>query len=269
MATLEPLILVTNDDGLSSPGLWALVAAVQPLGEVLVVAPIQQRSGAGRSRMVFSDATSQEQVMVNGREISAFALDVTPAQAVYHAVSIVADRRPSLVMSGINYGENLGTGTTGSGTIGAALEGAAWGIPSLAISLETGPEYHLSNSAEVDFQVASYVGGKAARRVLEVGLPEAVGALKIDIPKGATNETAWRLTRQSLKRHLYRRLEGDCATTGTTAPVYERILDPFEAEPTSDIWVLFVERLISICPLTIDLTAPVAASAMDPIVGPP
>ena len=267
--TLSPLILVSNDDGFDSPGLWALVEAVQPLGEVLVAAPMHQRSGASRSRVVYSDAIRQETVLVNGLEVQAFALDVTPAQAVYHGVSVLAPRRPSLVMSGVNYGENLGTGITGSGTIGAALEGAVWGIPSLAVSLETGPEYHLSNSPEINFQVASYVGAELARRVLALGLPESVNALKIDIPKGATIQTAWRLTRQSLKRHLYRRREGDSGAAGESSPVYERVLDPYEAEPGSDIWTLFVERLISVCPLTIDLTAPVAASAMASLLSPP
>ena len=269
MSGLRPLILVTNDDGISSPGLWALVGAVQPLGEVLVVAPSQQRSGAGRSRMVFSDAARQEKVTVNGREVPAHALDVTPAQAVYHAVSVVAERRPALVMSGINYGENLGTGITGSGTIGAVLEGAVWGIPSLAVSLETGPEHHFSNSPDVDFQVASYVGGQFARRVLDLGLPEGVGAIKIDIPMGATTETDWRLTRQSLKRHLYRRRAGESTTGEKNAPVFERVLDPRDAEAGSDIRILFVERLISVCPLTIDLTAPVSASAMASLLSPP
>jgi 5'-nucleotidase len=227
---------------------------------------MQQRSGAGRSRVVFSDAIRQETVLVNGLEVQAFALDVTPAQAVYHGVSVLAPRRPSLIMGGINYGENLGTGITGSGTVGVALEGAAWGIPSLAVSLETGPEYFFSNSPEVDFQAAMYVGAELARRVLALGLPGGVDALKVDLPKGATRQTPWRLTRQSRKRHFYRPVDGHSEATGKSSPVFERILDPYETEPGSDIWVLFVERQISVCPLTIDLTAPVTASAMDSLL---
>ena len=67
---LSPSILVSNDDGLDSPGLWALVEVVQPLGEVLVAAPMHQRSGAGRSRMVFSGVVRQETVLVNGLKVS-------------------------------------------------------------------------------------------------------------------------------------------------------------------------------------------------------
>ena len=275
-----PLILISNDDGFSSPGLWALVEAAQPLGDVLVAAPMHQQSGASRSRIVSSDAVQEEMVLVNGQEVSRFALDMTPAQCVYHGVTVLASRRPSLVISGINYGENLGTGITGSGTVGAALEGAAWRIPSIAASLETGPEYHLNNSPEVDFEVAAYVVAGFARRVLALGLPEGVDLLKIDLPKGVTRRTPWQLTRQSRKRNLYlrrdtgsgyehvlgRRDKGSGAA-GEDLSVYERVLDPNETEPDSDIWALFVERVISVCPLTTDLTARLSPGATDALLG--
>jgi 5'-nucleotidase len=119
----RPLILVTNDDGITSKGLWAAVEAVLPLGEVLVVAPDCQWSGAGRSMPHYvtgrlMDATRE----VHGRRVTAYGIDASPALAVEHGVLELAPRAPSLVVSGINFGANLGSDVTISGTVGAALE---------------------------------------------------------------------------------------------------------------------------------------------------
>jgi 5'-nucleotidase len=85
--------------------------------------------------------------------------------------------RPDLVVSGINYGENVGSGITISGTVGAAMEGASLGVPSLAVSLETSEEHHLSYSAEVDFSAAAYFTAYFARLLLERNMPADVHLL--------------------------------------------------------------------------------------------
>jgi len=265
-APSQPLILITNDDGILSPGMWAAARAVEPLGEILVIAPTEQRSGAGRSHITFSNTMNEKMVPLNGRMIKAFALDMTPAGAVFRGISTLTPRRPALLISGINYGENVGTGITGSGTVGAALEGGIWGIPSLAVSLEMEPKYYLSHSSDIDFTLAAHITARIVRRILEIGLPGGVDVLKIDIPKTATEETPMQLTRQSCKRHYYRRRENSHEGTD---PTFERVLDPREAEPGSDIRTLFVERCISVCPLSIDLTASVSADVMQPFLIPP
>ena len=265
-APSQPLILITNDDGISSPGMWAAARVVEPLGEILVIAPTEQRSGAGRSHITFSDAMNEKIVSLNGKMIKTIGLDMTPAGAVFRVISTLTPRRPALVISGINYGENVGTGITGSGTVAAALEGGIWGIPSLAVSLEMEPKYYLSHSHDIDFTIAARITARIVRRVLEIGLPDGVDVLKIDIPMTATEETPMQLTRQSRKRHYYRRREGSLKESDAT---FERVLDPHQTKPNSDIWALFVEQCISVCPLTIDLTASVSADVMLPFLIPP
>ena len=150
-------ILLTNDDGIRSPGLWTAAGALSQLGFVHVVAPRDQFSGAGRSLPITSDGLIEERALeVNGKRWTIYSVGGTPAQTVLHAVLEILPDRPDLVVSGINYGENLGTGITVSGTVGAALEAASLGIPALAMSLETEKEYHLSYSPEIDFTAAGY-----------------------------------------------------------------------------------------------------------------
>ena len=120
MNARKPQILLTNDDGILSPGLWAAAAALEKLGYVHVVAPREQSSGMGRSMPATSDGIIKpQQVNVNGREWTVYAVGGTPAQAVLHGVFEIVPRKPDLVVSGINYGENLGLGVTVSGTVQA------------------------------------------------------------------------------------------------------------------------------------------------------
>src|SRR5512146_711541 len=150
-------ILLTNDDGIRSPGLWALAASLAPLGYVTVAAPEQQSSGMGRSLPSTSTGIiRKETLMVNGQEWTVHAVSGSPAQAVLHGALEIMPQRPSLVVSGINYGENVGLGVTISGTVGAAMEAASMGIPALAVSLEAPREYHFSYSREIDFSTAAH-----------------------------------------------------------------------------------------------------------------
>src|ERR1051325_590476 len=202
MPKSKPQILLTNDDGILSPGLWAAAAALSKLGFVTVTAPREQSSGAGRSLPSTSDGIIREQqVQVNGQEWSVFSVGGTPAQTVLHGVYEVMKERPDLVVSGINYGENVATGVTISGTVGAALEGAALGIPSLAVSLEADEKYHLSYSDELSFSVAAEFTYRFAKLLLEKKFPFDVDLLKVDVPTEATVDTPWQLTRVSRQRY--------------------------------------------------------------------
>jgi len=245
----RPLILVTNDDGIRSPGLLAAVRAVRDLGEVLVVAPRCQQTGAGRGLFTFGEgAVREEDIGLEG--VTAFSVEGSPAHVVLCALLELAPRKPDLAISGINYGENPGTNVTCSGTIGAALEAAVGGIPALAVSLETAREYHRSHSNEVDFTAAAFFTRLFARRLLAVGLPSDVDVLKIDVPSDATPETPWRMTRISRQRYFHplrgsRRGEID----------YEVRVDLDTLEPDSDIFALAVERVVAVSPLSLDLTS--------------
>ncbi|SVC30255.1 uncharacterized protein METZ01_LOCUS283109, partial [marine metagenome] len=134
----ERLIILTNDDGVRSPGLVAAASALAPLGRVLVTAPREQQSGAGRSMLKSSDSNIEcVSKTIDGVNWDLYSIGGTPAQVVQRGCFVVSDRLPDLVVSGINYGENLGADLTISGTVGAAWEAASYGVPALAVSLQT------------------------------------------------------------------------------------------------------------------------------------
>jgi 5'-nucleotidase len=250
-----PLILITNDDGIESPGLLAAVGAVYDLGEVLVVAPRHQQTGAGRSFPSSDGAIRREHIEVKGLTIPAFSVDGSPAQAVQYGLVELAPRHPDLLVAGINYGENVGSGVTISGTVGAVLEGATFGIPGLAVSLEAPLEYHLSHSEDMDFRAAAFFTRLFAQRLLSVALPPDVDALKIEVPQDATEETPWRLTRVSRQSYFYA-VPGNRTSLADKAPLsYEIRIDFDTLEEDSDIFALAKERVVAVSPLSIDLTS--------------
>lgn len=258
-----PLIMVTNDDGIQSPGLRAAVAALDGLGEVVVVAPRDQWSGAGRSMPATSEGRIYPEVLVvNGRPVRAYAVEGTPAQVVDHAFLEILPRLPDLVVSGINYGENVGSGVTISGTIGAALEAASFGVPALAVSLQTPIEHHLGYSEEIDFRATGHFTRRFAEAVLRRALPFDVDVLKIDVPASATPETPWRWTRQSRQRYFVpvrpmRRRPTDPGPLGYRVEVdFERL------EPDSDVYALVVDQVVSVTPLSLDLTSRVGEEVL-------
>ena len=249
-------ILLTNDDGIRSPGLWAAAAALSQLGFVHVVAPREQSTGAGRSLPSSSDGIIQvQEIAVNGKTWKVHAVGGTPAQAVQHAILEVLPRPPDLVVAGINYGENIGSGITISGTVGAAMEAASLGFPALAVSLETAMEHHYSYSDEVDFSVAAYFTTYFADLVLQKRFPPDVDLLKVDVPCEATTETPWTVTRLSRQRYFEpvapQRVSWDePANVGYTTDGDHRA-----DLPDTDVYVLNVERKVSVTPLSLDLTA--------------
>jgi 5'-nucleotidase len=254
----KPLILITNDDGIASPGLAAAVAAVRDLGEVLVVAPKDQQTGASRNFLRRPGRHYEHVLHIDGVPVPAIAVEASPAQVVRAALLLVASRPPDLLIAGINYGENVGVGITISGTIGACIEGATFGVPALAVSLETEIQHHLSHDDDVDFTVASHVTRRVARLMLQRPLPGGVDILKVDVPQGATVETPWRITRVSRQRYFESIVVEDPERGGRRFAGYTRRIDPETLEPDSDVYALAVDRVVSISPLTIDLTAHVS-----------
>lgn len=255
-AATSPLILVTNDDGIRSPGLRAAVAAALPLGELIIAAPRWQQTAAGRSLPAsFTGRIYEETIEIGGGPRPAYAVEGSPAQAVQHAILELAPRLPDLVISGINYGENLGTGTTVSGTIGAALEGATCGIVGLAASLGVERQHHLSHSQEVNFDTAIHFTTYFARWLLTRELPFDVDLLKLDVPASATPETPWRLTRVSRQRY-YVPVASRGSNFSMPGPIdYEQDIQVDRLEPDSDIYAFAIDQVVSLSPLSFDLTA--------------
>ena len=256
IANCDPLILITNDDGITSPGLRAAVQAALPLGEILVVAPERQWSGAARSMPPGPEGRiARYPLEIDGQPVMAYQVDASPALVVLHAVHELAPRRPALLISGINYGENVGTDVTISGTVGAALQGAVLGIPALAASLQTPKETHANPSDSVDFASAIHFTRLFARCLLSTSLPFDVDLLKLDVPSDATPETPWRLTRVS--RHVYF-VSVPPRRTGLAEPApidYAPLAHPERTEPDSDIYAVAVDRVVSVAPMSLDLSS--------------
>ena len=267
MLTTKPQILLTNDDGILSPGLWAAAASLSRLGFVTVTAPRDQASGMGRSLPNTSDGIIEEKrVQVNGQEWSVYSIGGSPAQTVLYGVLEIMKSKPDLVVSGINYGENVATGVTISGTVGAALEGASIGIPSMAVSLEADTKYHLSYSEDMSFLVAAEFTYKIAKLLLEKEFPSDVNVLKVDVPSDATLETPWQLTRLSLQRY-YEPLAPTRTTWSEPGLIDYREAGMLDNEPEgTDVYALRKKRIVSVTPLSLDLTSRVDFAELDELM---
>ena len=253
-------ILLTNDDGILSPGIWAAAEALSAIGFVSVVAPRVQYSSAGRSFPNSSDGRIEERLMqVHGQEWKVYAVGGSPAQTVQHALLEILPQPPDLVVSGINYGENVGTGITVSGTVGAAFEAAACGIPALAVSMQLAViEDYLSYSKEVDFSAAAYFTRLVAAMMLANPLPADVDILKVEVPLGASAATPWHMTRQSRHRY-YSALPIQRSDWDQPAKISVEIdVKPQDVEPDSDVHALLFGKFVSVTPLSIDSTSRVA-----------
>jgi 5'-nucleotidase len=253
------LILVTNDDGLTSPGLLAAAQAAAPLGDLLVVAPLQQQSAMSRAfpknpnngRVEFAD------LVVGEKTIRAYGVEGSPAIAVSHGILEFAERTPDLCISGINYGENIGLTLNCSGTIGAAYEAFSYGIPSLAVSLEANiAAQHSSAFEAMDWTAAQHFTQLLARQILAEGLAPDVAMLNLNVPSGATAHTHMRLTTQSKQSYFVfvrpdrKSLREPCRLE-TMVEVDDRTL-----EADSDITAVTRDRVVSVTPLAWSMTAP-------------
>lgn len=249
-------ILLTNDDSIHSPGLWAAAEALDSLGFVHVVAPRDQQTSTGRSLPIHSSGIIEEMTLnVNARDWNVYSVDGSPGQAVLHGIFDVIKGKPDLVVSGINYGENIGSGITVSGTVGAAIEAASLGIPALAVSMQTGREHHFSLSQDIDFKTAGHFTHFFAEKMLAKELPEDVDLIKLDVPSGATPETPWKLTIQSRQRYYVPKPANRSSLTDRGPVSYEIRYDAQKIEKDSDLYAILVEKVISVTPISIDMTA--------------
>jgi 5'-nucleotidase len=230
-------ILVTNDDGVDSPGLAALAVALAPLGEVTVVAPMKETSAIGHALTLHNPLRLER---VRDR---VFAVDGTPTDCVTLGVFTVLGSLPDLVVSGINRGLNIGDDVTYSGTVGGALEAVLLGVPGVAVSVD-------KSDGGWEFGAAARIATTFAEAVLDRGLPPRV-LLNINVPKGEPHGI--RVTVQGRRNH--------------STSVSERIdvrgrpyfwigmsEDDWLQEPNSDRAAVSA-GIVSVTPLQTDLTA--------------
>lgn len=254
-----PLVLFTNDDGIESPGIFAAAEAFADFAEPLVVAPRLQQSGMGRSLPITNDGRIfPSQRVIGGVERTVYAVDGSPAQAAQHGiielVPMLKLPKPSLAVSGINYGENLGNGVTISGTVGAALEAASLGVPAIAVSQRTPPGLHLSY-APIDFSAAAYFARLFGEMMMRAEFPHDVDILKIDIPLDATPQTPWRVTRVSRHRYYWPTIHKRTSLDQPAHLGYEPEIRPADAELDSDMFAVFHEGIVSVTPMSLDMTS--------------
>jgi 5'-nucleotidase len=241
--TDRPLILVSNDDGVSAPGLAALAAALEAVGEVWVIAPDRERSAISHA------ITLDKPLRVDEVRPRWLAVSGTPADSVYLGSLHLMPRLPDLVFSGINNGYNLGSDVFYSGTVAAAIEGSIRGAPAVAISVEY--------QAQPDFGHAARFAAALARAVLERRLPPR-HLLNVNLASTPPRGYAW--TR--LGRRVYR--EQVAERVDLRGKRYLWIGGPAVAEPDAPGTDCEAVRagLVSVTPLDLDLTAAALAATL-------
>ncbi len=168
----RPLILISNDDGFQAKGINELINAIIPLGDVVVIAPDGPRSGMS------SAITSLKPLIIKLLEdkpgLKIYSCTGTPVDCVKLGINEILDRKPDLVVTGINHGSNASICILYSGTMGAALEGCIFGIPSIGFSLT---DHH----QDADFSNAAHYAAIISKKILKEGLPQGI-CLNVNVP---------------------------------------------------------------------------------------
>jgi len=231
-------ILVSNDDGYLAPGLRALVEAMRPFGEITVVAPEQNCSGASNS------LTLTRPLSVRRAENGYLFVNGTPTDCVHIALTGLLERRPDLVVSGINDGQNMGDDTIYSGTVAAAMEGYLFGVPAIAFSVVQKGLEHLDSAALVCAAIVERMRAGALPRpfLLNVNIP--------DLPYSQLRGLA--CTRLG-KRHPSEPVVQGLSPRGDTIYWVGAAGEAADASPGTDFHAT-ANGQVSITPLQIDLT---------------
>ena len=253
----SPLILVTNDDGLLSPGLRAAAEALDGLGELLLVAPATQQTSMSRA---FTHGPGvgvieRTEVQVGDHTVNGYAVTGSPALAVTHGLLELAERPVALCVSGVNYGENIGGSIGISGTVGAALEASSYGIPAIAVSI-TVEVSEWRSFGTLDWASTMHFTRLLATQTLADGMPDGVAVLNLNVPRTATAGTELRKTVQSRQPYYVRRRPEQPRQLDQPYhfPV-ELAVDWDHLEPGTDIHAVVHDQVVSVTPLTRQMTA--------------
>jgi len=261
----EKLILLSNDDGIDSPGIWAAAEALSDLGYVTIAAPRDHMSATGRGFQKNSDGRiTTRKLDIKGEKWDAYAIGGSPSQSVAHGILELVPRKPDLVVTGINYGENFGSDVTYSGTVGAALEAASLGIPALAMSQQILREDWDSFPDDVFFTTSAYFTRFFAEKLLRTPLPADVDVLNIVVPAGATPETEWTVTRQAKVRyyHPYVKRKGSLEED---ARIQSHIRKDEDLPPGTGMYSVRIEKKVAVTPLSLDLTSRIEPDVLSKI----
>lgn len=242
MENKKPLILITNDDGYQAKGIEALIDSVKDLGEIIVVAPDGPRSGM--SSAITSLQPLRVYLISESQNIKVCATTGTPVDCVKLGISELAERRPDIVLSGVNHGSNAAVAVLYSGTMGAAIEGAVFKIPSIGFSL-------LDHSHNADFTYSKKYIHTITKQVLEEGLPSGT-CLNVNIPKG-DDIKGIRVCRQTSGQWVNEFMQ---SKDGADKDIYWLTGNFENDEPSdemTDEWAL-ANRFVSVVPVKVDMT---------------
>ena len=245
--------LLSNDDGVTASGILAAKKAVEDLCDVCVVAPERQQSGIGHAITLYEPIRLNEFTLKDGS--LGYGISGTPTDAVTIGLFQLLDEKPDIMISGINTGFNLGQAElTTSGTLGAAIEAASFGIPTIAISQEVvRDDIKFENGEiEIDFDFAGKMLRKLTKIVLKKGLPDGIDLLNVNVPHNPINEE---FEVVKLGKRMY-------------SPIIDKRLDPrgkpyywingvaYDLDgPGSDNFELRRAQKTTVTPLKIDLTS--------------
>ena len=239
-------ILITNDDGIDSPGLLALKQSLQTIGDVIVVAPERNWSAAGHTKTMHKPLRVNSTTLRDGSP--AYCTDGAPTDCVALVMLGLLRDQPALVVSGINPGSNLAHDLTYSGTVAAAMEAAIHGIPGIAMSIDA--DHH----AEIDFRPAAETAARIARRVLADGLPRDT-FLNVNVPDIPFEQIQGaRLTR--LGKRIYRDELIERQDPNGRNYYWIGGQPPTGAieEEGTDVWAV-AHQFVSITPVQMDMTS--------------
>ncbi|MCO5233503.1 MAG: 5'/3'-nucleotidase SurE [Chitinophagales bacterium] len=244
MTNERPVILVTNDDGIISPGIKALVEVASEFGQVVVVAPDSPQSGMGHA-ITLENVLRIERVHLFGDEILAYQCSGTPVDCVKIAINKIIKKKPDLCLSGINHGSNSSINVIYSGTLSAAMEASIDGVKAIGFSL-------LDYSFEADFQGAQHFARLIIQQILENGLPSGC-LLNVNIPKLPVNDILGvKVCRQAMAQWEEEYDERIDPRGGTYYWLTGKFVNYDNGEDT-DEWAL-ANGYVSIVPVEYDLT---------------
>ncbi|WP_417591450.1 5'/3'-nucleotidase SurE [Owenweeksia hongkongensis] len=245
MAHKKPLILVCNDDGITAPGIRHLVETMNELGEVVVVAPDGPQSGMGHA-ITINGILRCDEIKIEEGPQTEYSCTGTPVDCVKLAVNVVLDRKPDLVVSGINHGSNSSINVIYSGTMSAAVEGSLEGIPSIGFSLS-------DFSWEANFKPAQKYIKEIAAKTLKEGLPYGT-CLNVNIPKHTGEEYKGVKVCRQAKANWEEEFDSRTDPRGRNYYWLTGKFVDYDKGQDTDEWAL-ANYYISVVPVNSDITA--------------
>ncbi len=239
----KPLILICNDDGVTAPGINALIDSVRDLGEIMVVAPDKPQSGTGHGITI--NSTLRLEKLREEKGLSIYSCSGTPVDCVKLAIYKM-EVKPDIILSGINHGSNASINVIYSGTMSAAVEGALEGVPSVGFSL-------LDHSIDADFTASKSLARAIAIKTLKEGLPKGV-CLNVNIPKLSSAEIMGVKICRQAKGNWEEEFEARKDPMGKEYFWLTGTFKNYDHGEDTDIWAL-ENNYVSIVPVQNDLTA--------------